>query len=681
MTEIKNNPLLSGERIGSYEAIPFDLYKTEHYLPAIDYSLQVAKENIEKMKQNESTPTFENTILAMEESGDLLDHVSTIFFNLMAMESDDEFKALAQEIAPKLSKFSSSIMLDPIIFEKVKYAYDNRQSADLDAEQLRLLEKTYKSFIRNGANLSDEDKAKLTKIDHEMSTLAPLFSNNVLKATNAFELYITEKDELAGVPESALEAAAFTAKTKGKDGGWLFTLQYPSMLPIITYANNRELRKTISDAFGSRAFNDEFDNQEILKKIANFRYQRAQLLGYKNHSNYTLEERMAKTPETVYEFLNKIYDSAMPAAKEEVKELAEFAKKIDGLEQLQVWDIAYYTEKLKKEKFDFEEEELRPYFQMENVLNGIFTVANKMYQLDFKEINNIPVYHKEVQTFEVTTKGKFVGLLYVDLHPRETKRGGAWMTTFRSQGLQQGEIKRPLVAIVGNLTPSTDSSPSLLRLNEVTTLFHEFGHALHALLSDCKYSAMASPNVYWDFVELPSQIMENWVTEKEALSLFAKHYKTGKIIPNEMIEKVKKIHKFQSGMANTRQLGLGYLDMAWHAQDPSNIKDVAEFETSIMEKVRLFPKTEGKNTSCAFGHIFAGGYGSGYYSYKWAEVLEADAFEKFKEDGIFNVETAASFRDNILARGNTKHPMDLYEAFRGRKPDADALLRRDGLLK
>jgi Zn-dependent oligopeptidase len=390
---------------------------------------------------------------------------------------------------------------------------------------------------------------------------------------------------------------------------------------------------------------------------------------------------MAKNPQTVNEFLDKIYNAAIEPARAEVQELAEFAKKIDGLAELQAWDAAYYTEKLKQEKFEFDEEKLRPYFKAENVIDGVFTIAKKLYDLDFKQVDNIPLYHEDVKTFEVSNGNGFVGLLYVDLHPRATKRGGAWMTTFRSQGLQQGQVKRPHVAIVANLTASTDTSPALLRLNEVRTIFHEFGHALHALLSDCKYTALASPNVYWDFVELPSQIMENWLTEKEALNLFAKHYKTGELIPAELVEKVKKLQKFHAGMNNIRQISLGLLDMAWHAQDPSSVEDVAKFEAEVTEKTRLYPPNDKKNTSTAFAHIFAGGYSSGYYSYKWAEVLEADAFEKFLEDGIFNAETAASFRDNILARGNTKHPMELYEAFRGRKPDEEALLRRDGLLK
>ena len=681
MKDIKNNPLLSGKRVGKYEAFPFDEFKTEHFLPAVDYALEEAKGNIAKLSADDSEPTFENTLMAMEDCSELLDYVTTVFFNLMGMESDNDFKALAQQIAPKLSELSSSITLDPVIFQKVKTLYENQENLELDAEQQRLLKKTYKSFVRNGANLNDEDKQKLREINQEMSKLNPQFSNNVLNATNAFVLHITDKAELAGIPESALEAAAFTAKKAGKEEGWLFNLQYPSMLPILTYAENRELRKKISGAYGSRAFRDEFDNQEILKKIANYRHQRAQLLGYETHAHYTLEERMAQNPETVMEFLDKIYDAAIDAAKSEVTELCEFAKKLDNIETLEAWDAGFYTEKMKKEKFDFDEEELCPYFKAENVISGVFAIAKKMYGIDFKQVDNIPVYHEEVKTFEVFKGEDFVGLLYVDLHPRATKRGGAWMTTFRSQGLQQGKVKRPHVAIVANLTPSTDTTPALLRLGEVTTVFHEFGHALHALLSDCHYSTLASPNVYWDFVELPSQIMENWVTEKEALNLFAKHYQTGEVIPDELVEKVKKLQQFHAGMANIRQLSLGYLDMAWHSADPSKVEDVAKFEAEVSEKTRLYPKNPDKNTSVAFSHIFAGGYSSGYYSYKWAEVLEADAFEKFKEDGIFNTETAASFRDNILARGNTKHPMDLYKAFRGRKPDADALLKRDGLLK
>lgn len=512
--------------------------------------------------------------------------------------------------------------------------------------------------------------------------MSPKISQNLLKSTNAFELHITDEKDLEGLPEGAKEAAAFAAKKKGKDGGWLFNLQIPSVLPIYKYAKNRKLREKMNRAYGARAYNDDFDNREILKKIAQLRQERAELLGYKTHAQYVLEERMAETPETVQEFLERVYSVAFPAAKKEIEEIKKLAKETDALEDLQSWDSAYYSERLKKITYDYDEEELRPYFKVENVIDGLFKVARKLYNITFKELKDIPVYHTEVKVYEVDDKdGSHLGLLYMDLFPRETKRNGAWMTNFKTQGLSHGKIRRPHVGIVANLTPSTDKKPSLLELSEVQTLFHEFGHALHGLLSDCTYQTLASPNVYWDFVELPSQIMENWTLEKEALDMFAVNYKTSEKMPDELIQKVKKAQNFNKGMANIRQLSFGFLDMAWHANDPRAIEDVAEFEDKVFEKTRLLPKVDGTNQSCSFGHIFAGGYSSGYYSYKWAEVLEADSFELFKEKGIFNQDIADSFRKNILAKGNTAHPMELYMKFRGREPDPDAMLKRDGLLK
>jgi len=504
----------------------------------------------------------------------------------------------------------------------------------------------------------------------------------VLKATNAFELHITDEAELEGLPQNAKDAAAFTAKKKEKDGGWLFTLQIPSVMPVLKYASNRELRETISRAFRARAYKGEFDNREILKKIADLRQERAELLEYKTHAGYVLEERMAEKPKTVVDFLERIYSIAYPAAKDEVRELAKLAKELDNIDELNSWDSSYYAEKLKKIKYDFDEEELRPYFKVENAVEGLFKVAEKLYNISFAEVKNIPVYNEDVKVYELKDKdGSHLGLLYVDLFPRETKRSGAWMTNFKTQGYENGKVRRPHVAIVANLTPSTDKNPSLLELNEVKTLFHEFGHALHGLLSDCTYKTLASPNVYWDFVELPSQIMENWVMEKQALDLFARHYKTGEKLPDELIQKVKDAENFNKGMANIRQLSFGFLDMAWHAHDPRKIDDVKAFEDKVNEKTRLYPKVDGGIISCSFAHIFAGGYSSGYYSYKWAEVLEVDSFQLFKENGIFNQEIADSFRKNILARGNTAHPMELYVKFCGREPDPDAMLKRDGLLK
>jgi Zn-dependent oligopeptidase len=663
----------------AFQAIPFNLIKNEHFIPAIEESLKIARENIAKIKNNPEAPTFKNTIEALETAEEDLGVVSGIFFNLLSAESDDELREMANVISPKLAAFSSEITLDDQIFQRVKSVYESQEK--LDKEELRLTELTYKRFSRNGALLDAEKKSRLEQLDQELSVLSPNFSRNVLNATNAFTHFVEKEEELDGLPEFAKQAAKELAKRKEKPEAWAFNLQAPSIIPVMSYCKNRKLREVISRASGSKCFNDQFDNQEIIKKIITLKQERAELLGFKNHSEYILQERMAENYDTVNEFLNKIYDISYPAAQKEIQEMKDLAKKLDNLDELMGWDSAYYSELLKKEKYDFNEEELKPYFKMENCIDGMFKTANNLYGLNFTETKDVPVYHNDVKVFEVKEGAdKFIGLLYVDLYPRETKRGGAWMTSFRSQGLFKGEIVRPLISIVGNMTPSTADTPSLLTLNEVQTLFHEFGHALHGLLSDCKYPSLASPNVYWDFVELPSQIMENWVTEVETLKLFAYHYQTGELIPQELIDKVKRAEKFNKGIFNIRQLTFGMLDMEWHCRDNRGVSDVAAFEEKAIEKLRLLPKVEGMSISTSFSHIFAGGYSSGYYSYKWAEVLDADAFEKFLEDGIFNKETARSFRENILARGNTEHPMDLYVRFRGRKPDAEASLKRDGLI-
>ena len=675
-----NNPFIELKRVSKYQAIPFDEIKQEHFLPAIEYGLQEAEKNLEKIKSNPDKPNFDNTFRAMNELSDVMDTASSIYFNLMGAESDDEFKQLAQEIAPKLSMFSNKMITDPILFKRVEYIYENREKMGLTSQQRRIVEKQYRGFIRNGAMLSEKDKEKLQKIDMEFSQLSPKFSQNVLGATNAWEKYVTDENVVKGIPEIALKAAAYRAKQKGHGKGWLFNLQFPSVIPVLTYCENRKFREEISAAYGSRSYNDKFDNQEILKKIACLRTQRAKLLGFKSHAEYVLEERMAKTPEEVMSFLNRLYDASIEPAKKELEDLKEFARERDGLTDFMSWDQAFYSEKLKQKRYAFDAEELRPYFKMENVVDGIFKVANKLYGINFKLLKEIPVYHKDVQVFEVTeADGKYIGLLYMDLFPRETKRGGAWMNPYQTQGYIYGKDRKPHISIVTNFTPSTEDTPSLLSLNEVTTLFHEFGHALHGLLSDVNEAALASPNVYWDFVELPSQIMENWVEEKETLELFAHHYETGESIPDELIEKVKKSKKFNAGLASLRQIKLGYLDMGWSTGNACEIKDVSEFEDRVTAKATLLPVPSDRNQSCSFSHIFAGGYSSGYYSYKWAEVLEADAFELFKEKGIFDQKTAQEFRRNILAAGNTEEPMDLFIKFRGRQPDPDALLRKVGL--
>ena len=664
-----------------YNTIPFDTIQLEHFMPAIEKGLEIARENIKVLKENNEHPNFENTVLALEKAADDLELPVTVYFNLMSAESNNEFKTLAEKISPLLSQFNSEISTDKVIFSKIKIVHDNVENEKLTNEQKRLLELTYKSFVRNGALLDEEKKKELLEIDKQLSVLSPQFSKNNLNAVNSFSFHTTDENDIIGLPENDVKAAEYRAKQKQYENGWLFNLQAPSMVPVLTYARNRELRKKISLAYGACGFNDAFDNQEIVLKEVKLRHQRANLLGYKTHAHYILEERMAETPEIVNQFLDRVYNIAMPKAKDEVNLVKDFAKKQDGIEDFMSWDFSYYSEKLKKEKFGFDENELKPYFKAENCIEGIFKVAEKLYGLRFIKSDEIPIYHNDVTVYEVYEKeNDFVGILYIDLFPRETKRGGAWMTAFKTQGLFKGVVQRPHISIVGNFNPSTAETPSLLSYRDVETLFHEFGHALHGLLSDCTYQKLASPNVLWDFVELPSQIMENWVLEYDTLKLFAYHYQSGELIPFELIEKVKAAQNFNKGQFNIRQLTFGMLDMAWHNVDPSSIVNVKQYESEVTEKLRLFPPIETTCTSTAFAHIFAGGYSSGYYSYKWAEVLDADAFEKFKDEGIFNKETAKSFRENVLSKGNKEHPMDLYVKFRGRKPDPDAMLKRDGLL-
>ncbi|WP_413290187.1 M3 family metallopeptidase [Bdellovibrio sp. HCB337] len=675
------NPLLE-KFVQKDQAVPFDLIKTEHFLPALDEAIKQAQTNVDSIKKNKTEASFENTIVALETCSELVERVVGIYGNLESAHASEEHQALAKDIYPKYTAFSSDVSLDEEIFRKVKVVYDKRNSLDLNKEQIKLLEKTYLSFTRNGALLDNEGKEKLRAIDQELSVLGPKFSEHVLKATNSFEMLLDKKSDLDGLPEGAVEAAAHIAESKGHKGQWLFNLQMPSYLPFLTYAKNRTLREKMWRAYNSKAFNDKYDNQENVKKIVSLRHQRAQLLGFKTHADFVLAERMAKDPGTVKEFLTKLLEPSKGAAQKDFAEVVAFAKETEGVSDLQPWDFGYYSEKLKEKKYSFNEEDLRPYFKLENVVEGVFEHARRLYGLTFKENKEIPAYHSEVKVYEVFEEktGKYVSLFYTDFFPRETKKGGAWMTTFRDQGLLSGDVKRPHVSIVCNFTKPTPTKPSLLSYDEVRTLFHEFGHALHGMLSDCTYRSLSGTNVYWDFVELPSQIMENWVGEKEGLDVFAKHYETNAPIPTDLVEKIKRSSKFQAGWASLRQLQFGLLDMSWHSQDPSKIANVDDFEVSATALTRILPKIPGTNSSCSFSHIFAGGYSAGYYSYKWAEVLDADAFEFFQEKGLFNNEVAQKFKDNVLSRGGTEHPMELYKKFRGREPDPNALLRRDGLI-
>ena len=664
-----------------YNTAPFSKIKNEDFLPAFIKGIELAKAEIDAIVRNPIKPTFENTIEALAFSGDLLDRISSIFFNLNSAETNDEIQKIAQEVSPLLSEFGNDVRLNPDLFARVKTVYEQRDKLNLNPEQTTLLDKKYKSFSRNGANLPEDKKNQLREIDKELSKLSLQFGENVLAETQAYQLHIANESDLAGLPEGTIEAARSLAKSQEKEG-WTFTLDYPSYVPFVTYANNRELRKKMAIAFGAKGFqNNEFDNQEIVLKIAKLRFDRAQVLGYATHAHFVLEERMAESPEKVKTFSNDLLEKAKPAALKEFAQLTAFAKELDGIDHLEKWDGAYYSEKLKQKLFSLDDEILKPYFQLEKVLDGAFTVAQKLYGITFEEIYEVDKYHEEVKTYAVKDEDdQLVAVFYADFFPRKGKRNGAWMTSFKSQYIKKEINERPHISIVCNFTKPTETKPSLLTFNEVTTLFHEFGHALHGMLANTTYPSLSGTSVYWDFVELPSQILENWCYEPEALALFAYHYETGEMIPMELVHKIKESASFQEGMATMRQLSFGLLDMGWHAQDPSNIKDIKAFETEQFAATQLYPDVKENAMSTSFSHIFQGGYSSGYYSYKWAEVLDADAFEYFQEKGIFNKEVATKFKENVLSKGGTEHPMILYKRFRGQEPKPEALLRRAGLV-
>ena len=672
-----NNPLLQ-----PFNTAPFSKIKNEHFLPAISKLISETKAEIDEITSNSEAPTFKNTVEALENTGEQLDRATSIFFNLNSAETNDEIQKIAQEVSPMLTGFSNDMLLNETLFERIKTVYNQKDFLNLSEEQHMLLDKKYKAFSRNGANLSEEKKTQLRKIDTDLSKLKLTFGENVLAETNKFELHITNEKDLSGLPEGVIEAAAQTAEEKGKEG-WVFTLDYPSYVPFMTYADNRELRKKLAIAFGAKGFhNDALDNQQNVLQIANLRHQRANLLGYNSHAHFVLEERMAETPEKVKSFLNELLEKAKPAAQKEFDELTAFAKELDGIDHLEKWDGAYYSEKLKQKLFNLDDEKLKPYFELKNVINGVFTVAEKLYGLHFEEVQNIDKYHADVKTYEVKDdEGELVAIFYADFHPRAGKRNGAWMTSYKPQQIRDGKNERPHISIVCNFTKPTASKPSLLTFNEVTTLFHEFGHALHGMLANTHYPSLSGTSVYWDFVELPSQILENWCYEKETLELFATHYKTGEVIPMEYVEKIKESATFLEGMATLRQLSFGMLDMAWHGSDPSGIKDVKAFEVAAFDDTQLYPDVKENCMSTSFSHIFQGGYSAGYYSYKWAEVLDADAFALFKQEGIFNKKVADRFKGFVLSQGGTMDPMELYIKFRGQKPDPEALLKRAGLLQ
>ncbi|MES2139726.1 MAG: M3 family metallopeptidase [Bacteroidota bacterium] len=677
-----NNPLLQKFNT-PFNTIPFEEIKLEHYKPAIETAIELGKQEIKVIKNNPETPDFKNTIEALERSGKTLDVVSSIFFNLNSSETSDAMQAIAQEVSPLLSAFGDDILMDDELFKRIKTVVDTTNTEKLSTEQAMLLQKTYKSFVRNGANLDDVSKEKLKQLNTKLSKLSLTFGENLLKSSNQFELWITDEADLAGLPEGVKEAALMAAKSKGKENSWLITLDYPSYIPFMMYADVRKLREQLYKAFGSRSFNkDEYNNEEIVKQIAISRHQKANLLSYASYAAIVLEERMAETAEKVNSLLDELLEYAKPIAIEELQEVQNMCSKLNGPETMERWDFSYYSEKLKNEKFAINDEILKPYFQLEKVIDGAFITAEKLYGITFEKRNDIQTYHKEVTTYEVKDEnGKHLAVFYADFFPRESKRDGAWMTSFSGQNKYDGTEQRPHVSIVCNFTKPTETKPSLLTFNEVTTLFHEFGHALHGIFADGYFESLSGTSVYWDFVELPSQLMENWCYEKECLELFAKHYKTNEVIPIELVQKIKDSANFMSGYQTLRQIGLGRLDLAWHNLTELPTISVSEFEAKATKETDLFTPLKGINSSCAFGHIFQGGYAAGYYSYKWAEVLEADTFEYFLETGIFNKETAKKFKDNILSRGGSEHPMQLYKKFRGQEPSTKPLLRKSGLLK
>ena len=663
-----------------YNASPFSQIKNEDYPPAFEANIAAARAEIDAITQNPAAPTFENTIEALEFSGQALDRLSSIFFNLNSAETNDELQKIAQEVSPLLTAFSNDISLNETLFARVKAVYDQRDKLNLTAEQETLLDKKFKGFSRNGALLAVTDKAQLREIDAELAKCKLTFGEHVLAETNNYQLHISKEEDLNGLPADAKEMAHALAKSKGLEG-YVFTLDFPSYLPFVTYVENRELRKELAIAAGKKAFQgNEFDNRELVKRIVALRHQRAQLLGYDSHAQFVLEERMAQSPEKVQTFLRDLLAKAKPAAQRDFAQLHAFSKELDGIATLEKWDSAYYSEKLKQKLFSVDDELLKPYFKLENVLQGAYTIAEKLFGIQFREIHTVDKYHADVQTFEVLdAEQNLVALFYTDFFPRKGKRNGAWMTSYKPQYIYKGVQERPHVSIVCNFTPPTETKPSLLTFNEVTTLFHEFGHALHGMLANTTYPSLSGTSVFWDFVELPSQVMENWCYEPEALALFAKHYETGEIIPQTYVTKIKESASFMEGMATLRQLSFGLLDMAYHAK-AQEISEVKLFEKAAMDETALFPDVAENCMSVSFSHIFQGGYSSGYYSYKWAEVLDADAFSYFQEKGIFNPEVASKFKEHVLSKGGTEAPMTLYKRFRGQEPQPEALLKRAGLL-
>ncbi len=677
---MSDNPLLQVSTLPNF-APPFDKIKDEHYYPAAEAAIAEARKNVDKIKTNSAEPDFDNTLVALESASELLGQVTGVFYNQLVAVGGDELHALAEKIGPLGANFGSDIIMDEDLFKRIKAVHDKKDKLKLTPEQATLLKETYKEFVRGGALLDAKKKQRLREISEQLSVIGPSYMNNSSKSAQAYELVIKNEKDLAGLPETAIDGMKHAAEEKGYDDKWLVTLDMPSYIPFIQYADNRNLRENVWRAFASRAYGDDFDNCDNTLKIVQLKHERANLLGYKTHADYVLEERMAEKPATVFAFLDKLKKAYKPAALKDLKRLKKFAKSIGGPDDIKPWDTAYYGEKLKEQLFHFSDEDLRPYFPLDKVLSGCFEHFSRLFGVKFVATDKYAVWHKDVQAFDVfaNADNKFVGTFYADFFPRKGKKDGAWKTSYRSQGLYRGNIERPVISIVCNFTKPTPGKPSLLTHNEVLTLFHEMGHAMHGLLSNVTYTSLSGTSVMWDFVELPSQVQENWCYEKETLDLFASHYQTGAKIPADLIEKLRASKNFMGGWTGLRQVNLATLDMAWYTQsDPSTISDIAAFEDAATADTSLFKRMAGP-TSTSFGHIFGGGYSAGYYSYKWAEVLDADTFELFLEKGLYDRETAQRYQKEILEKGGSEHPKILYHRFRGRDADPDSLIRREGL--
>lgn len=679
-TDMKDNPFFT-EWTTPYGVPPFDLITVDDYMPAYEEGMKRHEDEIQAIVNNQDSPTFENTIVAMDQSGEFLTRVNNVFENLNETNTSPEMQKIAKEMAPKLSAHNDNIWLNEKLFDRVKSVNNNQQQFNLNTEDSMLLDKIYKKFVRGGANLDAKDKERFREINKQLSLLSIRFGENLLAETNDFKLVIDNEAALSGLPETVKAAAAETAAKQGFEGKWVFTLQKPSLIPFITYSDRRDLREKLFKGYIERGNNNnEHDNKAIVNKMVNLRLERARLLGYKSHAAYILDNNMAKTPDKVYDLIGNIMTAALPVAKKEAGELQDMINAEGGSFQLQPWDWWYYAEKLKKQKYAFDDEVLRPYFKLENVRQGVFNVLNKMYGISFVPAKNLPVYYPGVETYEVhDTDNSLLGVLYMDFYPRESKRVGAWMTSFRKQSKRNGKNIVPVIQVVYNFSKPTGDKPALLSFEEASTLFHEMGHAMHGMLSNCTYVTLSGTAVPRDFVELPSQIMENWASEPEVLKMYARNYETGKPIPDELLQKMKDASYFNQGFEVTEFISASILDMDWHTITENKDYDVMAFENQSLKKMHMIPQIVVRYRSPYFAHIFSGGYSAGYYSYAWAEVLDADAFEDFKEHGIYDRATANAFRENILSKGGTDDPMKLYVRFRGKEPTTEAMLKRRGL--